>query len=166
MNLETYLEDMTTQLQHRGVSEERIAQVVGEIESQFAESGESPVDAFGPAARYAEEVAVSSEQRVAKSAAEKWHKRTFTASALDEMETLETVGKEGWELMNVGLLALFCRRPEDMSQAYGWEYKRRTGVNRAHIKQEMARDEWEPCGVWVVFHYFKRRLGSLASGSA
>lgn len=161
MEKESFLEDLTAQLQRRGVGEDRIGQIIGEIEASLEESGESPVDTFGPATRYAEEVAASDEQRLGQSDDDMWHKRTFVATALDEMETLKWAGKEGWELMDVGLLALFCRRPKDLTQARKWEYRRRTGVYRPGIKKEMAGDRWETCGTWVVFHYFKRDAGIL-----
>lgn len=51
MNLEAYLEDLTAQLQRRGVSGDHIGQVVEMVEKQLTESGESPVDAFGSATR-------------------------------------------------------------------------------------------------------------------
>ena len=29
------------------------------------------------------------------------------------------------------------------------------------IAEEMASGEWEPCGNWIVFHYFKRKVGTV-----
>ena len=162
MESEAYLENLTIQLQRRGVAEERIGQIIGDIEAAIAESKEPPVDAYGSPANYAEEMAAADEARLGKSNSENWHKRTFMASAYDEMEILATAGKDGWELTNVGFLSLFCRRPAELSQAHRWEYQRRTGVNRSQIKKEMAADNWEPCGTWVVLHYFKKDLGPLS----
>lgn len=163
MEIELYLEQLTGQLQRRGVAEERIGEVIRELHGRFEEGHEAPEDVLGPAARYAEELASSDELRRGKSSEDKWHKRTFMASAYDEMDILESAGSEGWELMNVGLLTLNCRRPEDLEQAQKWEYKRRTGVSSKSLNKEMAQDNWEPCGIWVVLHYFKRTVGALGS---
>jgi len=163
MDMESYLNDLTAQLQRRGVDEERIRQIIVEVEGHLTESGESPVEAFGPAARYAEEMTAFAEQNAENSTPDKWHNRTFRATAIDEMEILKGAGQEGWELVDVGALALFCRRPEDLTQAHRWEYKRRTGTHRHIIKEEMARGQWEPCGNWIVFHYFKRKKEILES---
>jgi hypothetical protein len=56
------------------------------------------------------------------------------------------------------MLALFCRRPVNPNQIRRWEYKRRTGFHRAIIIEEMNREQWEPCGNWLPFHYFKRKI--------
>ncbi len=165
MDSETYLEFLTIHLQRRGVAEERIGQIVGEMEARLAESKESPVASFGSPADYAEKMATSDEHSRGTSSSENWHKRTFMASAYDEMEILSDAGQEGWELINVGFLSLFCRRPVDLTQAHRWEYKRRAGVNRSGIKKEMAADNWQPCGLWVVLHYFKRDLGPLGEST-
>jgi len=74
------------------------------------------------------------------------------------MSILEWAGQDGWELVDVGAYALFCRRPKNPSQVSRWEYKRRTGSHRTIFKQEMANASWEPCGNWIVFHYFKRKI--------
>ena len=170
MKLEVYLSELTAQLQCRGVGDDEIVGIIAEVETHLVESDESPVDAFGPAAQYAEKMAVFAENRTtteptASTAStkptEQWHHRTFRATALDEMGTLKWAGEEGWELVDVGAWALFCRRPVDMTRANRWEYKRRTGTHRRIIAEEMASGEWEPCGNWIVFHYFKRKVGTV-----
>ncbi len=162
MEIELYLELMTGQLQRRGVAPERIGQLIRELHDRLVNSQEVPVELLGPAARYAEELASSDEQRRGNTTEEKWHQRTFMASAYDEMEILEASGNEGWELMNVGLLSLNCRRLADLDEAKKWEYKRRAGVNKKILEKEMAKDGWEPCGMWVVLHYFKRPTGNFS----
>ena len=161
MESEAYLENLTIQLQRRGVAEDRIGQIIRDIEVAIAESKKPPVDAFGSPTKYAEKMASSDELSRGKSNSDFWHKRTFMASAYDEMEILAEAGQEGWELKNVGFLSLFCHRPKDLAQAHRWEYKRRTGINSSLIKKEMEADNWEACGIWVVLHYFKRDLGPL-----
>jgi len=158
MNREVFLSELSAQLQCRGVDKDRIGEIVAEVETHLDDSGESPVDAFGPAVRYAEEMAVFAESNTNQRQEEKWHHRTFRATALDEMQILKWAGKDGWELLDVGAYALFCRRPADMSQSPCWEYKRRTGTNHRKILEEMTDEQWTPCGNWVVFHYFKRKV--------
>lgn len=157
MNLESYLAALAAQLERRGAGENRIAEVVAEVESHLADSGEQPLDAFGPADRYAEEMTAFEEKKADNSSISQWHKRTFRATALDEMETLKWVGEEGWEMMDVGAYALNCRRPQDQNLAGKWRYIRRTGTNRRSITEEMINSNWEPCGNWIVFHYFKQK---------
>ena len=161
MKREAYLSELTAQLQCRGVGDDEIVGIIAEVETHLVDSDESPVDAFGPAAQYAEKMAVFAESRTDDKPTEQWHRRTFRATALDEMGTLKWAGEEGWELVDVGAWALFCRRPVDMTQANRWEYKRRTGTHRRIIAEEMASGEWKPCGNWIVFHYFKRKAGAV-----
>jgi hypothetical protein len=154
---EDYLGELAAELHWRGVEERRIRDIVAEAESHLLESGESARSAFGLPAEYAERMAVRDETRTGRDQGSKWSNRVFRATAVDEMRILDKAGREGWELMDVGALALFCRRPLDLSQACRWEYKRRTGPHRLIILEEMAREQWEPCGNWLLFHYFKRK---------
>ena len=161
MNRETYLGELTAHLQCRGVSEKRIAEIIAEVENHLHESGEQSKEAFGPAAAYAEKMAAFTENNPPEDEDTQWHNRTFKATAFDEMETLGWAGKEGWELVDVGPLALFCKRPVVLNQGFHWEYVRRTGTHRRSIVEEMITSKWEPCGQWIVFHYFKRKVGPL-----
>jgi HAAS len=161
MDRERYLSDLTAQMQRRGVADNRIADIIAEVESHLVESGESPADAFGPAEEYAEKMATFWENKAEEPADTLWHNRTFRATAIDEMEILRKAGLEGWELMGVGPYALFCRRPVNLAHGTKWEHKRRTGIHQKHITEEMAKEQWQPCGNWIVFHYFKRQAGSL-----
>ncbi len=161
MTRESYLSDLAAELHRRGVAEDQIHSIITEVESHLQESGEQPVDAFGTAAQYAEKMATYAETHDENKPAKNWVNRTFRATAFDEMGILGEAGREGWELVDVGAYALFCRRPVDMRQAQRWEYKRRTGIHLQIIKAEMTDEQWEPCGNWIVFHYFKRKLGPL-----
>ena len=138
MDNETYLSELTAQLQLRGVGDQRIGDIVAEVENHLNESGEEPVDAFGPADQYAEKMVVDDENRAAVQAGRQWHNRTFRATAIDEMHILAQAGRKGWELIDVGAFALFCRRPADKSKASRWEYKRRTGFHRIIIIEDQA----------------------------
>jgi hypothetical protein len=135
--------------------------LVAEAESHLLESGEEPLDAFGQPDTYAERLVSQDENRTAPSPAAAYVSRTFRASAVDEMHILKKMGRKGWELMDVGVLALFCRRPRRIKDARSWEYKRRVGCHHAIIREEMIKQEWEPCGNWLPFHYFKRSTGHV-----
>jgi len=158
MNTEEYLSDLSSQLHVRGVAEDRIKEIVGEVMIHLEESGENAAEAFGPASDYAEQMAVHAEREIRDASDDQWHHRTFRATAFDEMEILLQAGKDGWELMDVGGYALFCRRPAVGGAGGGWEYVRRVGIDHNGIIEEMTADRWQPCGHWVVFHYFKRRV--------
>lgn len=160
MNTETYLENLAAHLQRRGVGDKRIRDIAAEAESHLVESGEAPEEAFGTVEEYAERMAVHEENLAARSTPPDYHHRTFRATAFGEMSILEFAGREGWELVDVGALALFCRRPVDENQICRWEYKRRTGRHETIIREEMAENGWEPCGNWLPFHYFKRKISS------
>ncbi|QBD74492.1 hypothetical protein EPA93_00170 [Ktedonosporobacter rubrisoli] len=152
--IDTYLEQLSACLQRYGVESSRIGDIVAEVESHLRESGEEPLAAFGPAEVYAEERVAAYEQ----SAGGEWQRRTFRATAFDEMAILQEAGKAGWELSDVAALALYCQRPWDRKKIQQWEYARRIGLNRNVIIAEMIAENWEPCGNWTPFHYFKRPI--------
>jgi hypothetical protein len=160
MTIEDYLSDLAVELQIRGATDHRIRDIVAEAETHLRESGEKPEEAFGNSKKYAEKMVCRDEHDSAPTDDPHWENRVFTATALDEMGILVWAGLEGWELIDVGALALFCRRPTDAKQIVRWEYKRRVGLHRVIIVEEMIKQEWEPCGNWLPFHYFKRRIKS------
>ncbi len=161
MNRENYLSDLFSQLHFRGVEETRCGEIISEVEAHLEESGENPEEAFGTARQYAERMAVFAEKKTSTLADDEYLQRTFRATAFDEVDILFKVGQEGWELTGVGPYALYCRRPLISEQTYHWEYMRRTGVNGSKILREMEAAGWMPCGQWVVFHYFKRKVQTL-----
>ena len=161
MKKENYLSDLFSQLHCRGVDESRSAEIISEVEAHLEESGENPEEAFGSAKEYAEKMAVFTEKSTSTLAADEYHQRTFRATAFDEVDILFWAGQEGWELVDVGPYALFCRRPIISENAFHWEYMRRTGANGSKILREMTAKKWEPCGRWIVFHYFKRKVETL-----
>ncbi len=160
MNTETYLEDLTAHLQQRGVDNDKIRDIVSEAETHLAESGEGAVEAFGSVEEYAEKMAIHEEKLAVQTEKPNHLHRTFRATAFGEMAILEFAGREGWELVDVGALALYCRRPADENRVCRWEYKRRTGRHGKIILDEMVNAGWEPCGNWLPFHYFKREVTS------
>ena len=50
---DSYRRELVTALRMRHVPPERIGEIVAEVESHVADTGESPVEAFGPAKQYA-----------------------------------------------------------------------------------------------------------------
>ena len=103
-------------------------------------------------------MAVEAECETQAAPDERWHDRTFRATAFDEMEILQYAGRDGCELLDVGPYALYCRRRGDHSKVGRWEYIRRVGIHRSGIVEDMLADRWQPCGQWVMFHYFKREI--------
>lgn len=152
MMIDTYLEQLSACLQRYGLESSQIGEIVAEVESHLRESGEDPLEAFGVPDAYAEE-RVAARERAADG---NWQRRAFRATAFDEMAILQEAGKAGWELSDVAAFALYCQRPWDLKKVRQWEYKRRVGLNRNAIIEEMLADHWEPCGNWTPFHYFKR----------
>lgn len=158
MNLEAYLSELAASLQMRGADSARTSEAVSEVESHLSESGEDPTEAFGPPEEYAEQLLHREEHRAGEAADAQWMERTFRATAFGEMRVLEDAGRQGWELTDVGAYALHCRRPRDLQVAHEWEYRRRVGVDRQAILEDMTALGWKPCGLWSPFHYFKRSL--------
>ena len=58
-----YTQDLAETLDVRDVPADAVAQIVREVESHLVESGEDPVEAFGPVARYADQFAPRSRER-------------------------------------------------------------------------------------------------------
>ena len=158
MNVEAYLSELAASLQMRGADSARTSEAVAEVESHLSESGEDPMEAFGPPDEYAEQLLLREESREGETADKNWAERTFRATAFGEMKILEEAGRQGWELTDVGAYALHCRRPHDLKTVRRWEYSRRVGIDRQAILEDMTALGWEPCGLWSPFHYFKRSL--------
>lgn len=158
--IEAYLEELSACLQRYGLDNHQISEIIAEVESHLVESGETPLEAFGPPKVYAEERVTAREQV----AGGEMQRRTFRATALDEMIILQEAGKAGWELTDVAAFALYCQRPWNLEEVQQWEYARRVGLKRNAIIAEMMTEGWQPCGNWTPFHYFKRSLRPATQG--
>lgn len=156
MNTESYLSELATSLQTRGADSARTNEAVAEVESHLSESGEDPVEAFGPPEEYAEQLLLREEQRVDQATDTRWTQRTFRATAFGEMKVLKEAGEQGWELTDVGAYALYCQRLRDAQEISHWEYRRRVGLDSDKIVDDMTELGWDSCGHWSPFHYFKR----------
>ena len=73
------------------------------------------------------------------------------ASAFHEMRILEEEGRQGRELIDMGVLKLVFRQTDTK-----WEYRRKIGQSR--MIAAMQEDGWQHASVWLPFHYFKRPL--------
>jgi len=158
MNNESYLSELAGSLQMRGANSARTSEAVAEVENHLSESGEDPMEAFGPPDEYAEQLLLREERRADEAADARWVERTFRATAFGEMRVLEDAGRQGWELTDVGYYALNCRRPRDLEAVRRWEYSRRVSADHQAVLEDMSALGWEPCGLWLPFHYFKRSL--------
>lgn len=73
-----YLDQLVLELRGRDLSGARIGEAVAEVEAHVADSGDDPVEAFGPAAQYARQVAGA--VPAAPSAPMSWWARAQTAA--------------------------------------------------------------------------------------
>ena len=88
-----------------------------------------------------------------------WDYRTREATDLTEDEILNEVGEEGWELIDLGPMALHLRRPHDRALHIQWEYVRHDGAINAEERQHLLTQGWQPASHSAAFHYFKRPKG-------
>jgi hypothetical protein len=153
-----YLTDLLAALERGEVADARARDLVAEVESHLDESGEDPLETFGPADQFADQLLSRGLDEPGPGADGGFETRTFRATAFDEMAVLSDLGAEGWELIGVRDFGLHARRPHDTGSAHRWDYRRRMSVRRGSILEEMRGEGWSPCGQWSWFHYFKRAL--------
>lgn len=63
---EKYRDDLVSALQTHEISGQRVGEVLAEVESHVRETGEDPVEAFGPPRTYAAQVAAQLDRRTGK----------------------------------------------------------------------------------------------------
>jgi len=86
-----------------------------------------------------------------------WQYEDRIATALDEVDVLGRMGREGWEMIGFGPGYLRFRRPEDEQLRGAWEYHRVSGVLLSPARTKFEVEGWVYCGSWMgIFHYFKR----------
>jgi DNA-binding XRE family transcriptional regulator len=87
-----------------------------------------------------------------------WEYVDRLATALDEVEVLDQMGRDGWELIGFGPMVLRFRRPEDPNLREPWVYRRITELLGSGGRAQLEQDGWTYCGSWMgTFHYFKRQ---------
>lgn len=149
-----YLAQLDRAVRRLGLGPEHAAEVVCELADHLRQSGERPREAFGDPEHYAATLVAADQPEGGPEAG--YERRTFRATALDELQILADLGRDGWELTGVRDFGLHARRPVSDDERIAWEYARRSGVRREPLVHDMAADGWMPCGRWVTFHYFKR----------
>ena len=86
-----------------------------------------------------------------------WEFQDRIATAFDELDVLEEMGREGWEMTGFGPFVLHFRRPVDLGQRVEWAYQRVTELGTPARHQQLQQDGWVFCGHWMkTFHYYKR----------
>lgn len=79
------------------------------------------------------------------------------ATAFDELDVLEEMGQEGWEMTGFGPLVLHFRRPVDPGQRVAWAHQRVTEFGTPGRHLQLQHDGWMYCGNWMkTLHYDKR----------
>lgn len=153
-----YLTSLLATLERSEVDNARARDLVAEVQNHLEESGEDPLDAFGPPDQFAEQLMSRGLDEADLGANQGFETRTFRATAFDEMAVLSDLGSDGWELVGVRDFGLHARRPREAGSAQRWNYQRRMGVRRGPILEAMRGEGWSPCGQWSWFHYFKRAV--------
>ena len=86
-----------------------------------------------------------------------WEYQDCLATAFDEVEVLDEMGRQGWEMTGFGPLVLHFRRPEDPTLRTPWWYERVTEFGTPRQRAQLEREGWTYCGSWMnTYHYFKR----------
>jgi len=170
MDTTTYFEKLAVLMREREVPQERVDTLVSELTAYAAETGDGPVEEFGPVAELAEQL--SERERAGldpgfpepEDGAETW---VWTADAFKEQRLLDRFGSQGWEVDKLDRLGRFvCRR--DLEHPMRWEYLRATvgHLKRPSLTEQLGPEGWEQCGVWGPFTYFKRPGAVLAGPAA
>lgn len=158
-----YFDQLAARLRAEGIPQDQVAVAIDDLTTYLDESGSDPEAEFGPAAEFAERLAPQRAGHDGDGTAdppegEHWRWR---ADAFHEMRWLATFGDQGWEVERVDSAGRFvCRRDAQAPQrwTYRRELVRRTDLaaDSATLADELAPDDWEPCGTWVCYAYFKQ----------
>lgn len=142
MTTEEYLTDLAVQLHALGLDQRRIEEVLGEVDDHLVEGGDDPVTELGPAREYALRIQDAAVREGTSDDAE-WQHWAFRADAWAEMNLLEHLGREGWEVIEVRRDAHFaCRRHAVDPQP--WAYRRRASMRPRRTGDEMEGQGWVP----------------------
>ena len=86
-----------------------------------------------------------------------WQYQDRVATAFDEVNVMDRMGQEGWEMIGFGPAYLRFRRPEDETLRIVWQYQREPGILSSAKRSRYEADGWTYCGSWMgLMHYFKR----------
>ncbi len=73
------------------------------------------------------------------------------ASAFNEMRLLENEGREGYHLVDFGVLYLAMQASNKQ-----WDHRREMALNITGKRSRLEKAGWTYVGAWFPFHYFKR----------
>jgi hypothetical protein len=79
---------------------------------------------------------------------------------MNEVRILESEGRQGHELVAVGLLSLTFR-PTDSA----WEYRRVVAISKETAAARLEGAGWIYVTGWFPFHYFKRSGAALGTAA-
>jgi hypothetical protein len=162
-----YFGELAALLRERGVPAERVTATIDDLTAYVRESGTEPEEEFGPAAGLAPHLGgdpgtaldpgADLDAAGGPGAALGRQTWVWTTDVFVEERRLGEFGDQGWEVERVDRLGRFvCHREPDRPQR--WEYRREvvTPAGRPALIERLAPDDWEPCGTWVHYQYFKR----------
>ncbi len=88
-----------------------------------------------------------------------WARADRLAGALEDVNVLDEMGRDGWELVGFGSGTLRFRRPEDPGLRLKWAYRRLEGRVSKAAREAIEAEGWQFCGKWLsTYHYFKTIL--------
>ncbi|MFJ4712529.1 hypothetical protein [Streptomyces sp. NPDC088785] len=138
-----YWGEVSRELHGRGLPPGHVTATVDELAARSG--GADPAPAFGPPGALAGLLAPERAAPDEHVEVWRWSADTFADAAL-----LDRFGAEGWELREIDALGRFvCHRDPEHPRL--WEYRREPAG-----PGDAVPDGWEPCGAWVVYHWFKR----------
>ncbi|MFC5752115.1 hypothetical protein [Actinomadura rugatobispora] len=146
-----YYDDLAGLLLARGLPAEEVADTVGRLAAHAA--GADPKNEYGPCAALAERLTGAASGPVDGAPSPETdptaRTRTWTADAFGDRARLDAFGAAGWEVERVDERDRFVAR-RDLTDPRRWEYRRETG------DAAPPDGDWEPCGTWLCFRYYKR----------
>ncbi|WP_020575883.1 hypothetical protein [Actinopolymorpha alba] len=186
-----YFDHLAERLRGQGIPEDQVAETLDDLTTYLSENGGDPEVEFGPVSEFAAQLVpppagnggdgpagragrAGRVRRVDQAGpanppdGEVWRWR---AAAFNELRWLETFGDQGWEVERVDTAGRFvCRR--DAQDPQQWAYRRELvsrknlQADTAALEDQLAPDDWEPCGTWVCYAYFKRSKAALIGPKA
>ncbi|GAA2289401.1 hypothetical protein OKJ48_44220 [Streptomyces kunmingensis] len=152
-----YLAELARLLLARGLPPDHVAATVADLRGHLAESGPvDPAEELGPVADFARQLAPEGTDQDAVAPDEHVETWRWSADTYADEALLGRFGDEGWEVERIDALGRFVSH-RDPEQPQRWEYRRELVTRgRAALDRRLAVQDWEPCGTWVVYGWYKR----------
>jgi hypothetical protein len=96
MNVDPYLREVEGALQALGVTPQRRADVLAEMESHLLDSGEDPPEAFGPAEVFAQRLAGQLPTGDDEPGGQGWDRPRVRSLVREQMQTNQQLAERGW----------------------------------------------------------------------